>query len=145
MLLHTIYQTTNLKTGKIYIGKHSTENLDDGYLGSGKHLKADIRKYGSCIFEKKILFVFTNKKDMDDKENELLTEEFVNRSDTYNINYGNSPVRSWMTKEKISKGNRHQNKSSLHRKRISRALREHYDFRYDRKVKITLPKCPFEY
>ena len=142
-MFHTIYQTTNLKTGKIYIGKHSTENLDDGYLGSGKHLKADISKYGCRAFEKKMLYVFTNKRDMDDKENELLTEEFVNRPDTYNINCGNSPVRSWMTKQKISKGNRNQSKSDLHRKLISNALREYYDFNH-RKVPITLPNCPFE-
>ena len=36
-----IYETKNLKNGKIYIGMHETDNLNDGYLGSGKHLKSD--------------------------------------------------------------------------------------------------------
>lgn len=37
---HFIYQTTNLIDGKWYRGKHSTKNVDDGYLGSGKLLTA---------------------------------------------------------------------------------------------------------
>lgn len=36
---HFIYKTTH-KNGKYYIGRHSTENLNDGYIGSGKWIKS---------------------------------------------------------------------------------------------------------
>ena len=35
---HYIYKTTCNVTGKYYIGMHSTSNLNDGYIGSGRRL-----------------------------------------------------------------------------------------------------------
>lgn len=43
---HFIYKTTCLVTGKEYYGMHSTDDLDDGYLGSGIVLRRSIRKHG---------------------------------------------------------------------------------------------------
>ena len=54
-----IYEVTNLVNGKNYIGQHITHDLDDGYLGSGKALRAAIKKYGRDSFKKDIL-VFAN-------------------------------------------------------------------------------------
>lgn len=84
-MFYTVYKTTNLINGKFYVGKHQTQNLDDGYLGSGKHLKRAIVKHGIEHFEKEILFVFDNEAEMNAKEAELVTEEFCNRDDTYNL------------------------------------------------------------
>ena len=87
-MFYTIYKITNKINGKIYIGKHQTKDLNDGYMGSGKHLKRSIEKYGIENFEKEILFQFDNEYDMNSKEAELVNEEFVLREDTYNICIG---------------------------------------------------------
>ena len=87
-MFYTIYKITNKINGKIYIGKHQTKDLNDGYMGSGKHLKRSIEKYGIENFEKEILFQFDNEYDMNIKEAEIVNEEFVLREDTYNICIG---------------------------------------------------------
>ena len=82
---YTIYKITNEVNGKIYIGKHQTKDLNDGYMGSGKHLKRAINKHGLENFTKEILFQFDNETDMNAKEAELVTEEFVKEDTNYNL------------------------------------------------------------
>jgi group I intron endonuclease len=85
---YTIYQIINTINSKIYIGKHQTNDIDDGYMGSGKNLKRAIKKYGIENFVKEVLYVFDSEKEMNYKEAELVTEEFCLREDTYNICVG---------------------------------------------------------
>lgn len=87
-MFYTIYKITNKINGKIYLGKHQTRNIEDNYYGSGKLIKDAIKKYGKENFEKEILFVFDNEKDMNRKEKDLITEEFVSKNDTYNLGVG---------------------------------------------------------
>lgn len=84
-MFYVIYKITNKISKKIYIGKHQTKELNDGYMGSGKHLRHAIARYGVECFEKEILFLFDNEADMNAKEAELVTEEFCLREDTYNL------------------------------------------------------------
>lgn len=49
----TIYKTTNLMNGKIYVGQDSHDNPE--YLGSGLLIKRAIKKYGKENFTKEIL------------------------------------------------------------------------------------------
>ena len=50
MTYNFTYQTKNLINGKTYVGVHSTDKLNDGYLGSGKRLQIAIEKYGRDNF-----------------------------------------------------------------------------------------------
>ena len=87
-MFYTIYKVTNMINSKIYIGKHQTENPDDSYYGSGIALKNSISKHGKENFKKEVLFIFDNEADMNAKEIELITDEFVARNDTYNMGVG---------------------------------------------------------
>jgi hypothetical protein len=59
-------------------------------MGSGKRLLNAQKKYGIENFKKEILFIFNNDKDMFAKEQEIVNESFVNRTDTYNLKVGGS-------------------------------------------------------
>jgi hypothetical protein len=87
-MFYTIYKTTNLINGKIYIGAHKTDCLEDGYLGSGKLLKLAIEKYGVKNFNREWLAIFDNPEDMFLLEYELVNEEFVCCLDNYNLKVG---------------------------------------------------------
>ena len=50
---NVVYQITNLINGKIYIGVHSTDDINDGYMGSGDLIKMAIKNMVKTILEKK--------------------------------------------------------------------------------------------
>ena len=128
-MFYTIYKTTNKINGKFYVGKHQTQNLNDDYMGSGKLLKVAIKKYGKSSFEKTILHVFDSEEEMNNKEREIITEEFVARPDTYNAGIGGEGGPHFLgkrhteeTKTKISRlGSKHSEET---RKKLSEANRK---------------------
>lgn len=87
-MLYCIYEITNLINGKIYIGQHATDDLDDGYMGSGTLIKRAIKKNGLENFTKRIIKICESKEEMQLIEAELVNEDFIRRGDTYNINLG---------------------------------------------------------
>jgi hypothetical protein len=42
---HIVYVTVNKINGKCYVGSHTTNNLNDSYLGSGIIINEAIKKY----------------------------------------------------------------------------------------------------
>lgn len=84
-MYHFLYKTTNLITGKYYIGAHSTESLDDGYLGSGEQIKDAVKKYGKGAFVREILEQFETREAAFSREAEIVTEEFVKDGQNYNM------------------------------------------------------------
>nr|DAG33021.1 MAG TPA: intron associated endonuclease [Caudoviricetes sp.] len=85
---HVIYKITNTLNNKIYIGAHSTEDINDSYMGSGIAIKKAQKKYGIEHFTKEILHVFDTREEMYEKEREIVDLEFINRPDTYNAGIG---------------------------------------------------------
>lgn len=93
--VHIVYKTTNNLNNKIYIGVHSSYLFQDDYLGSGKLLKKAIEKHGRQNFTFEVIKVFTNSDDAYSFENSIVTKEFTERHDTYNIAIGGRrPVKS---------------------------------------------------
>ena len=89
-MYYYIYQITNLNNGKIYVGKHKSAKhpFENGYFGSGKQITAAIKKYGVDNFKKEVLCYCNDAHEMAVKESEIVTEDFVKRSDTYNMHKG---------------------------------------------------------
>lgn len=129
---YCLYKITNLLNEKIYIGIHKSTNLDDSYVGSGKLIKAAIKKYGIGNFKKEILETFSSEADMIAREIEVVTEEFCNRPDTYNLmpggKFGSAKrnnltfkgfVHSAQAKEKISKSSTGRTASAETRQKLS--------------------------
>lgn len=89
---HLVYKTINTVNNKIYIGLHSTDNLNDRYIGSGKLLKHAINKYGKEKFTCIHLCIFFKREFAREFEAKLVDTSFCKRKDTYNLIEGGGGV-----------------------------------------------------
>ena len=85
---HFIYKTTNTLNSRFYIGMHSTTNIDDGYLGSGKRIKAEIKKYGKQNFVREILEHLPSRDALCEREAELVCPELLKNPLCLNLKNG---------------------------------------------------------
>lgn len=92
MTYYGIYKITNKVNGKMYIGQHITDDIDDGYMGSGILIQRALKKYGKKSFTKEWLEFTDNKADLDYLERMWVNEEWLARPDTYNISLGGNQV-----------------------------------------------------
>jgi group I intron endonuclease len=113
---YVIYEVTNLVNGKTYIGQHITDDLEDSYLGSGKALKAAIKKYGRDNFRREILLFARNEQALNILEMMAVTPEFCERKDNYNLKEGgnsgrpNAEIREKMRQKKLGPRNHNYGK-----------------------------------
>lgn len=85
---HFIYKTTNLLNGKYYIGMHSTDDLGDGYIGSGKRLRYSINKYGAKNHSREILEFVESREELKKREEEIVTINEIAKKDCMNLKVG---------------------------------------------------------
>lgn len=100
------YKTTNLLTQEYYLGKHSTDNLEDGYLGSGNRLRSCFKKYGKENFKLEILEFFNSIEELNEAEFKLITEDIIKEKLCLNLAPGGQGgnVHPWSleSRKKIS-------------------------------------------
>lgn len=131
-MYYTIYKITNIINNKEYIGYHQTNDLDDGYMGSGKLIKRAIEKYGIENFSKEYIDIFNNREDAEALEALLVNEDYTLREDTYNICLGGN-VRIMVGKNNPFYGKTHTIEAieSSRSKNIGRNITEEDDIIVD--------------
>lgn len=82
------YKITNLVNNKYYYGIHATNDLNDGYMGSGRLMLKALKKYGASSFKKEILNFFNNYDEMQAYEAQVVTSDLVNDINCYNLREG---------------------------------------------------------
>lgn len=85
---HIIYRTVNLVTGEYYTGMHSTDDLDDGYLGTGSIIKEQIDRYGRECFRRTILEHLPSREALKQREAQLITPEMLRDPKCMNVKFG---------------------------------------------------------
>ena len=78
------YRITNAINGNFYYGIHSTNNLEDGYMGSGHRLQTAIKMFGIENFSKEIICFFETRKELAEYEAKFVTEKLVENTECYN-------------------------------------------------------------
>ena len=105
---HFIYKTTHTN-GKYYVGRHSTNNIDDGYIGSGKW---PLSIKDKTTLTREILEYADSAEKAKELEGKYLAEHFgkpncMNRTkDPIGFDTENNPMKNPTIAEKIS-GDKH--------------------------------------
>jgi hypothetical protein len=85
---HFIYKTTCSITGNYYLGMHSTDNLDDDYLGSGRRLRNSIRKHGEENHVREIIEFCNTREDLAKREAEIVNLNEIAKQKCMNLCLG---------------------------------------------------------
>lgn len=94
-MIHYIYKTSD-DEGNFYIGRHSTTNINDGYLGSGTWVRKHVDKNN---LQKTILEFCESFDELIEKEQSYIAEYF---NDPKNKNFNNNSVGTAVGLDNIS-------------------------------------------
>lgn len=100
MMHHYIYKIKQKNSDNIYIGIHSTSDLNDGYMGSGVNLKKLMSKLGKDFFEKEIISFHKTRQEALDKERDIVNKDFVMQPNVLNIALGGGGINICKEKRK---------------------------------------------
>lgn len=116
-----VYKTTCLVTNRYYIGVHSTNNLEDGYLGSGTVLLRSVEKYGKENHNREIIEYFNTRGEAFKLEKKLVNKKLIEDPMCINLVGGGRGISvfSKEIKKKISESNKGKKISKEHRRKIS--------------------------
>lgn len=120
--IHYLYKTTCIITGRWYIGMHSTSNMDDGYMGSGKRLRYSIRKYGVDNHIKEILEFFDTREELVNREIEVVNFELIKEDMCMNLVAGGNG--GFISVEGYKKGAKKMNEIINQRKKDDKEFAE---------------------
>ncbi len=90
-MFYIVYETTNQKSGKYYIGVHKQAKdpwNEDGYYGSGNIILKISKAKRREMFFRETLYVFDNLDDAYIKEREIVTRDLIDNRNCYNLSIG---------------------------------------------------------
>ena len=102
---HYFYKIINNLNNHFYYGIHSTNNLNDGYMGSGTRLRYAYNKYGIENFSKSIIKFFNSREDAAMYEAEIVSETLVKDENCYNVILGGEKWNTTGTAAYIDENN----------------------------------------
>ncbi len=121
---HYIYKTTCDVTGRYYIGMHSTDNLNDGYMGSGKRLWYSFNYHGKDNHSIEILEHLPDRKGLKKREAELVNENTLRDEMCMNLQLGgeggSSPAQREWTIQQWKKPEYREKMSNLSSERMKK-------------------------
>ena len=124
---HFIYKITNKLNGKFYIGMHSTDDLGDGYFGSGKLLHRSINRHGKDFHIMEITEFFDSRQELCAREKEILTEELLSNPLCLNLSKGGTGGNKieWTDERRAERSAmfKQMERTKAHREKIGKALK----------------------
>ena len=99
-MFYYTYKITLLKgslAGHYYYGQHRTNNLNDGYAGSGKIIKDYYKKYGKIehqTYIKEFIAFYNNEDELSQAEKDLIGDKYITDNLCINLKQGGTNIPS---------------------------------------------------